>query len=517
MARRASSSRARRASSRSGAGRAAFLGALGALGAVSAQAQDAAKPATVLQPTLTIRQTLTNNRDLASSNPQGDLVTEVSPGVHLSSRSGRVQGTLDYSLDGFSYARESSRNAVQHSLSGVGRAELIENHAYVDVHASVAQQALSAYGTQSAGTGLIGNNQTQVSSLSITPSLRGKVRDWFDVLASVNWATSRSQSTTNGDSNAASANLDLGHRAGKLGWGLNLNHQKTDFIAGSSSYVDQAVARIDYYPRYDTKLTLRGGEQSTNIETGARQGSATWGATATWQPTDHTDVLLTADHQYFGNSHTFSLTHRMPQSIWSYTDTSGVSTPTAAGMGTGGQVPLFQALLALNGGDPFAALRALQNLPANLSANPIGLVPLGFLQSSLTLQRTQTLGVTFNGLRDSITVNALRSQNQQLPGLLAAASGGDIGLYGAVRQFGLTLGLAHRLTPTSSLNLSASTLATLDAPSQPGSRQRNYSITWSGELGPHLGATLGARRIVFTSLAAPYNETAVVGTLGMKF
>ena len=78
-------------------------------------------------------------------------------------------------------------------------------------------------------------------------------------------------------------------------------------------------------------LTLRVGEQISDIETGSRQSNATWGATATWQPTERTTLSLSADHQYYGSSHTLNFVHRMAHSIWSYTDTSGVSQPTPTG------------------------------------------------------------------------------------------------------------------------------------------------------------------------------------------
>ena len=154
-------------------------------------------------------------------------------------------------------------------------------------------------------------------------------------------------------------------------------------------------------------------------------------------------------------------------------------------------------------------------LPAN--SNPFTtVVPMGFLQSGLYLQRSRTLSVSLTGVRDTILLSATRTDSDQLPGLLASTSG-DLGQYGAVSQFGFSATLTHNLTPTATLALAASTLDTAATTALPGSKQRNYTLTWSDQIAPHLLATLSARRVLFGSATSPYSESAVVGTLGLKF
>ena len=70
-----------------------------------------------ITPTFSISEFLTDNRNLSSANKEAEATTQISPGIRISSRSARVQGNLDYSLNALVYARDSSRSTVQNALS----------------------------------------------------------------------------------------------------------------------------------------------------------------------------------------------------------------------------------------------------------------------------------------------------------------------------------------------------------------------------------------------------------------
>src|SRR5678815_3815882 len=61
-------------------------------------------------PTFSVTETFTDNRHLTTNNRQSDLITQISPGLHMTSTGGRVRGFFDYSLTGLLYARDSSSN-----------------------------------------------------------------------------------------------------------------------------------------------------------------------------------------------------------------------------------------------------------------------------------------------------------------------------------------------------------------------------------------------------------------------
>jgi uncharacterized protein (PEP-CTERM system associated) len=116
-----------------------------ALGWLAANATAHAQGTTIV-PTFSISESITDNSRLSSTDKQAEAITTISPGVRISSQGGRVQGSLDYSLNGLLYARESSRNAVQHALSAGFIAFVVDRNVTVDTRASISQQSVSAFG-----------------------------------------------------------------------------------------------------------------------------------------------------------------------------------------------------------------------------------------------------------------------------------------------------------------------------------------------------------------------------------
>ena len=99
-----------------------------------------------ITPELSVSQTLTDNARLSSSDRQADLITRISPTLHVRSNGGRIQGFVDYSLSGLIYAKSSASNTVQQSLNADVKAEAIENFAYLKASANISQQNISEIG-----------------------------------------------------------------------------------------------------------------------------------------------------------------------------------------------------------------------------------------------------------------------------------------------------------------------------------------------------------------------------------
>ena len=69
-----------------------------------------------------------------------------------------MQGSLDYTLSGLVYARDTASNEIQHRLSAALNAEAVEDHLYVDLRGSVARQPISALGPLSADPSTASSN-----------------------------------------------------------------------------------------------------------------------------------------------------------------------------------------------------------------------------------------------------------------------------------------------------------------------------------------------------------------------
>jgi uncharacterized protein (PEP-CTERM system associated) len=484
-----------------------------------AQSQGSAGSGTRVVESFTVLETVTSNRDLSSTHPQADSITQLSPGISISSRSGRVQGSLSYTLSALIHARDSASNSLQNALDASVRAEAIPRHVYIDAKANVSQQTISAFGTQSSGLGLLNDNRTEVATASLSPSVRGRLGGVADVAAQVTWAGTNSASTDAGDSTSLSGSLSLGGRQGMFGWGLNASRQVVDFKASSKTTQDQAGASLSLVPDSTLRLVVRGGKETNDVETGSRASNDTWGWGADFSPSSRTRMSYQTDHRYFGKSYSLSFQHRMARSVWMYTDSRGVNGDPLASL-TRGSMPIYDLLYSSQlfiDAYPDPALRDQQvrELLQRNKLDPSATITGNFLTTGLTLQRSQNLSLALSGLRSTITLAAFRTASSRLQQFVGFSD--DLSQADQVRQLGFSAGVSHRLTADSSLALTATRLRTLDSGAQAGNDQRTAVLTLSGTLGPHSTGSLAARHTRFETSTQPYRESALIGSLSLQY
>jgi uncharacterized protein (PEP-CTERM system associated) len=123
---------------------------------------------------LGVQATATSNAQMSASTPRSDLVTELTPHLRWTSRSGMVTGSADYAVRANLYARNGGANELQHNLAAAGTLNLPDQRMFVDASASVSQAQRSALGTRSADSTLIDSNRTEVASIQVSPYVRGR-------------------------------------------------------------------------------------------------------------------------------------------------------------------------------------------------------------------------------------------------------------------------------------------------------------------------------------------------------
>jgi uncharacterized protein (PEP-CTERM system associated) len=487
-----------------------------------AHAQEAAGRSITFEPSVTLLQTFTDNIDLVESGGRSESITEIRPGFRVVSRSGRVQGSIDYSLGALIHARDSNRNSLQNALGAAVTAELIERHVFVDASATVSQQTISAFGTQTGNTGFVNDNRTEVATFSLAPSFRGRLGDWADFKAQGSWSSTNAASTDLGDGSALDASVSLSGAQGRFGWGLNSVVQRSEYAAGDQNTSDATFANLSFAPLTELQLSLRAGFEGEELTTGQRYTSEFWGWGVSWQPGERTALSLQSDQRYFGRSHNFSFQHRMARSIWTYTDSRGLQDG-----GFGGDIlngnpsrpvsnfDLYFAQFASIEPDPVKREVLVRAFLQATGIDPNAAAGGGFLTTGPTVQRSQNLSVGLVGVRNTITLSGFRNETERVNS--SNAAGGDLTNVGRVRQAGFSLGASHRLTPVDSLTLSASRLRTLDEVTQPGSELDAINLFWSGQVGYRTNASAGIRHTAFDSATAPYKESSVFGSISMRF
>ena len=496
----------------------------------------------VVVPRISVTETFTNNVALSSTNKQSELITQISPGIRVSSQGGRITGSVDYSLNELLYARNSSGPRSENRLNASGKVEVIDKTGYIDFSGVVSQQAISAFRSPTNSATLLNGNSTETALFRLSPNIRGRLGDVAQYDARYSLATSRSGATTTSDVNSSELSLQLGAIGGRTvaGWTLGLNRQTVDFSAGRSTESQRIDGQVNFPFNPQWGAFVRAGHESNDFTGAATRKSdftalgLNWtpndelrvsvdqdsrgstGIVARWTPSKRTSVSVVREQRLYGDTHSIALAYRTPSTAWTFSDSrSAVTNP---GQITGAAAPslydiLFGQFITIEP-DPVkrdqydAFLRANGIVP---NATAVG----GFLTSSLSLQRQQQLSFALFGARSTLSIIGTRSSNSRLNS--GATGPDDFATAGVVSQNGLSANYSYRLTARSLLSVIAARQSSSGSLGGVGTSSRSMNVNLSSSLTRDISASISARRVVFDSATAPYTETAVTGSLSVQF
>lgn len=471
---------------------------------------------TVVATSLSITETITDNRDLAATGRQTDLVTQISPGLAITAKRGALQGSLAYTLNGVAYARDTSKNNVYHSLSSEGRMTFLDGRLGIDGTASAGRQVISAYETQPTGATGFAGNQAQVVSYSLSPYLTGRLLGDVSYRVRTVFAQSISDAQSGaGDSTSMSGSVGFSGRLATVGWGLDFSRVISEQQDRPRSHNGRVTGSLGYSPDYEVQLALRAGTEVDDLRTGRSERTTTWGAGMVWAPGPRTTLSVDYDRRFFGRSHSVGFTHRMARTVLTFSDARSLDTTGISSRGALSNYDFFSQQLA-SITDPVLRDATVRQLLAANNLDPAGReIAAGFLTNGPTVQRSQNVSMTYQGLRATISLLAFQTWSTSLsPG---SNAGGDLANGNPVHQRGLSASFTHRLTSDASLAISASLQKTASSGNQSGNDLRTITATWSARLGPYSNVSLGVRHAVADSDFNPYHESAVIGSIRMQF
>lgn len=484
---------------------------------LSAQSQEAVARALVIEPSVSVTQTLTDNMHL-TSDKLSDAVTQLTAALRVTSRTGRVQGVLDYALNGYVYARESGSNAVQNTLNANVRAELVEDWLTINGRASIGQQAVSAFGVQYVDNAPGRANRTVLRTYELTPTIHGRLAGNIEYQANLSQGASRSDTTdVVGNSTTTSGSLSLGsNRSGVLGWNAHLSRRHVDYEASRATEADTANFTLSYRAADDLRLTASGGREWTNYRTAEKTGNGTWGVGGQWTPSTRTQLNADVSHRFYGTGHQLSFQYRWPRSMLRISSSRDVNTNDSSGPAAlATAYDLYYAQLAVAIPDPVVRDAFVRSYLQNTGINPNKLITTGFLPGAATLQSRNDVMFSMQGIRSNLALTASSSVTNRLD--RSMVSPGDLGDADRIEQRVYSMTLGHRLTPTTGISLDLSRQSNTGTSSAQASVLRSMSLNLTTSLGQRSTATLAARHVVFDSTSQPYTENAVIATFGLRF
>lgn len=486
---------------------------------LQAQGTATGQPALLLQPRASVKETFSNNVRSSATDPLSDAVTEFSLGLGFRSQTGRLKGFLDYDLTGYRYLRNSDLNTRQNALRTNLSADVIENRFRVDVTAGITQSSISAFGVRPGSSGLPGDNVTEYRDFTITPLLSGPLGPAVQYKAGLTYSVSDARGTTAGDTAGDTAFITLSPSSpGVVGWSVDMSSQRSRFQAARETVDNRVLGTLNRkFESLDLLVNVSAGMEVTDLTTFERARYENYGIGATWAPSPRTRLQAQFDERFFGRAHSLTVEHRTALTTWTFTDARDLST-TGNGTTTTGRGPTFDLYYA-----QFAAVepdpaKRIQLVEAYLKASGLlatGGTEAGFLRSGETIDRRQRAAVAYRGLRSSAVLTVGR--NVTIPVEGAPLPGDDFTNTSNIVTEDVSLSLAHRLTPTSSANLVISYDRSHGDQPEQYSSQREVNLRYLAQLSVRSDLMVGARRTLYKTHLAPYDEGALYATYGIRF
>lgn len=493
-------------------------------------------------PRVSVTETMTNNVLQASVNRQSEFITQVSPGIRISSTGGKIRGSLDYSLTEAFYANNTSGRRSTNNLSANGTVEAVDNFAFIDLAGNVGRQAISAFGAPVVGGELAGGNSTETSVFRLSPYLKGRFGEFAEYVARYTLVSSSSNAATSSDTGQRALNLSLtgGRGARGISWSADLSRETTDYDAGRSTNSSAANLRLQYALNATWGTYLRLGHERNDFSVAAGQSSqsmalgGSWtpnpelavnfdrdnrgftGIGINWAPSRVTSLTVTREGRTYGATHSVALAYRTPLTAWTFSDMRSATNSPASGPGfqTLSLYDLLTSQFAATESDPIKREQYDTFLQAN-GIKPGQTAVTGFLTNSLTLQRSQQASFALFGTRSTLTMVLSRSSNTKLDTLSTAVD--DFVTSNVVVQNGFNVNYAYRLTNRASLTLGAARQASSGSNGVAGTSTKTFNVNLSTQLTREASASVGARRVIFDSATTPFTETAVTGSVQVQF
>lgn len=476
--------------------------------AVPAWAQEPRGGGITITPSLGFGQSYSDNTGLTQFDKRSEAVTQITPAVRISSRTGRVQGSLDYALSAQVYANDTSRSGFTNALAAAFTVEAIEQVASVDVRGNISQESISAFGVQSPTPNLRDRNRTEVRSLSVSPFVRGRFSDLANVEARMTWTKTSSTSNQGTDATSLLALLRAYGGRGPYGWSADVTDLTNDYELGRETSNQRVNLGVSYRPHYEWLLNARAGRETDTVRSLVRESTTNFGLGVTWTPTERTVINLQADRRFFGNGYSFSASHRMVRSLLRVSDTRDTSDNGANNRGlnfAGAYDALFQQLA------PFIPDPALRDAQVRLILFQQG----GFLTRAVSLQRRQDASVVLQGVKLTLSMTAFRSDSQRLDNTNTFSD--DLLLAGRVRQHGYNLGASYTLSSIASASLGYTSTTTLGVNTLGGNQLKTLIASFNTQLARRVSFSLSARHVVFESTTQPYTENGGQASISLQF
>lgn len=283
-------------------------------------------------PTLNSRATFTDNVKQSASNRESALILSVTPGFTLVSKgSRRVQATVGYGLSGVARFGGDKSTDLNHNLSAVGKAELVEDFLFLDGTARISQELISLLGSP-ADADTNSSNRATVGTYSFSPYIRKRLGTFATAQARYthSGAIFGDNAGSNIAANALTASLASGPRFNDINWALNYSLREAEYArngttGASSSTFESMSATLGYALSRKFRVFGTVGRDSNDFINASQSNGDFYTAGFSWSPSRRTSLDASAGKRFLGNTFALSFLHRSHFSNWNIRYSEDVS------------------------------------------------------------------------------------------------------------------------------------------------------------------------------------------------
>ncbi len=478
-----------------------------------------------VESTVQLRETWTDNVTLQpGSLAKSDFVSEFMPGLRIREDGSRTRLDVDYRPVALFYADDSGRNDFLNQLNGFGVGELVEGHLFVEAHALISQQVVSAFGPQPTSIATTTNNRTETRQFSLSPYLKGRIGDVaiYEVRARESLTSTKSGTDADGKGQLLKARISDDPGSSRLGWIGEFKRQRNDYDSARDTVASLVRGTLVAYLSPEFWVFGRGGGESNDF-TGERHNHGTYGFGFEWAPTSRSRVSGEVDERYFGHGFRLLARHRFERFAFEVVatrdDTNVAEQLERNPLGT--LFERFSELYSASIANPEERDDRVRRLLANTGMPRESIPHAGYLTGGQLLERRIEATLAANGIRNTASFSAFRRHTIQLTRPIGLDP--DVPFDGPeVRETGVSGNFSHQFTTRTSLLVSGAwTRNTGTGAESPKTIVRRVELVGNTRLGPRTSGSVGLRYARSSAdgvnLLSGYRERAVFGLLSHSF
>ena len=374
------------------------------------------------RPSIGATETFSDNvAQTTADQARSSFITELTPAFSVSSNGPRLQLNGVYQLHLYSYSRKVDNTTDASSQYQLNmKSKLIDELLDLDATASRQTTSRSAFGPQGNDSLYANNNRDNVSTYSVSPTLRHRFGGTADAYLRYTRNRVDGGASLLGASNGENivANLSSGHNFTTVGWGLNAVQDSFSDPVFGTTVTQNAVANIRYRTSRTISLTATAGYDKYNYPSqggGATQG-ASWSGGFIWTPSSRTNLQVAYGRRYYGKTGSMEFAYRGHRSALnaSYGDVVTTSRQQFLATTAFSTTSLLDAALTASIPDPVERAKVIANYYATTGVSTNLANNTNYFSNVFQRLKSFRMGYSLEGGHSTSTVSVYKTRTAAL-------------------------------------------------------------------------------------------------------